>query len=53
MTALERITAILEQARVAGGWVDDVVASQILAELGLDDEGKPIGVARNEDPEPE
>ena len=40
-TALERITAILEQARIDGGWVDDVVARAVLAELGLDDNGEP------------
>lgn len=42
MTALERITAILERARVAGGWVDEDVAAAVLAELGLDDDGQPV-----------
>lgn len=42
MTLLERITAILERARFAGGWIDENVAAQVLAELGLDDDGEPI-----------
>jgi hypothetical protein len=42
MTALERITALLEQARIAGGWIDEDVARAILSELGLDDDGKAI-----------
>lgn len=40
MTALDRVTRILERARVAGGWLDDEVAREVLDELGLDDEGK-------------
>jgi hypothetical protein len=39
---LERITAILKQARSAGGWVDEDVARAVLAELGLDEDGEPI-----------
>jgi hypothetical protein len=31
MTTLERITAILERARVAGGWDDEAVARAVLA----------------------
>lgn len=42
MTLLERIAGVLERARVAGGWIDEDVAAQVLAELGLDDDGKPI-----------
>lgn len=42
MTALQRIAAILEQARIAGGWVDEDVARAVLSELGLDDDGEPI-----------
>jgi hypothetical protein len=45
MTVLERITAILERARVGGGWIDEDVARAILSELGLDDDGKPIDEA--------
>jgi len=45
MTVLEQITAILERARVAGGWIDEDVARVVLAELGLDEDGKPIDVA--------
>jgi hypothetical protein len=41
MNTLERIARILERARVAGGWLDEDVAKQVLAELGLDDDGKP------------
>jgi hypothetical protein len=50
MSALERITAILERARVAGGWIDEDVAARILAELGLDDDGAPVD--RRSTPEP-
>jgi hypothetical protein len=42
MNTLERITAILERARVAGGWIDQDVARVVLAELGLDEDGEPI-----------
>jgi hypothetical protein len=42
MTTLERITAILERARVAGGWDDEAVAKAVLDALGLDDDGNPI-----------
>lgn len=42
MNALERITHVLERARVAGGWLDEDVAAAVLAALGLDDEGKPV-----------
>jgi hypothetical protein len=40
MNTLERIARILERARVAGGWLDEVVAAAVLRELGLDDDGK-------------
>lgn len=33
MTLLERITAVLERARVAGGWIDEDVAAAVLAEM--------------------
>lgn len=33
MTMLARITAILERARVAGGWIDEDVAASVLAEM--------------------
>jgi hypothetical protein len=42
VNALERVTRILERARVAGGWLDDEVARLVLDELGLDNEGKPL-----------
>jgi hypothetical protein len=42
MTVLERITAVLERARIAGGWIDEDVAAAVLAELGLDEDGEPI-----------
>lgn len=42
MNALERITALLERARVDGGWLDDAVAAAVLKELGLDDDGQPV-----------
>jgi hypothetical protein len=42
MTVLERITGVLERARVAGGWIDEDVARQVLAEFGVDDDGEPI-----------
>jgi hypothetical protein len=42
MNALERITAVLRLARVAGGWIDEDVAAAVLAELGLDDDGEPV-----------
>ncbi len=43
MTALERVTAILERARVAGGWIDEDVATAVLLSLGVDEvHGKPI-----------
>lgn len=49
MNALERITEILERARVAGGWDDENVAWSVLAELDLDDNGKPVDRATSED----
>lgn len=42
MTALERITAVFERRRVAGGWVDEDVAVEVLAALGLDNDGCPV-----------
>lgn len=45
MTALQRVAAVLHQARVTGGWDDEEVAAQILTALNLDDEGKPREVA--------
>lgn len=33
MTLLQRITAVLERARVAGGWDDEAVARKVLAEM--------------------
>jgi hypothetical protein len=38
MTALERVIAVLERARVAGGWIDEQVAADVLAELCVPDE---------------
>jgi hypothetical protein len=51
MNALERVTAVLERARVAGGWLDDVVAAAVMAELGLDENGMPVTPIDRE-PEP-
>lgn len=42
MSMLERIAAVLRQARVAGGWIDEDVAAAVLAEMGLDDDGDPV-----------
>jgi hypothetical protein len=42
MTAIERVTAVLERARVAGGWIDDIVARRVLAELGIDEGAEPV-----------
>jgi hypothetical protein len=42
MTALERVTRVLERARVAGGWIDEDVAAAVLVALSLTDEGEPI-----------
>lgn len=44
-TARDRVATVLERARVAGGWIDDIVAAAVLAELGLDDEGDPVALA--------
>jgi hypothetical protein len=45
MTMLERITRVLERARIDGGWLDDEVARAVLAEIGLDEDGEPIDKA--------
>jgi hypothetical protein len=42
VTTLDRITAILERARIAGGWIDEDVAREVLKELGLDEYGEPV-----------
>lgn len=42
MTALERVAAILQRARIDGGWDDEVVAHAVLTALDLDEDGKPI-----------
>lgn len=42
MNALERISKLLHRARLAGGWSDEEVAAAVLAELGLDDDGKAV-----------
>jgi hypothetical protein len=36
VTALDRVAAVLERARVAGGWLDEEVSADVLKELGLD-----------------
>jgi hypothetical protein len=41
MTALDLVTGILYRARVAGGWIDDDVASQVLEALGIDEDSEP------------
>jgi hypothetical protein len=50
MTALERVTFILAQMRIAGGWDDESAARQVLAAVGLDDTGKPL--ARHDEAPP-
>lgn len=45
MTAVERVTALLERARIDGGWDDEAVARRVLEALGLDDDGKPCQAA--------
>lgn len=42
MTALNRVTRILERARVNGGWIDETVAAAVLEELNLDANGEPL-----------
>jgi len=49
VNALERITDLLKQARVAGGWIDEIVAAAVLSELGLDENGNAV----SPDPQPE
>jgi hypothetical protein len=49
VTALERVTAVLERARVAGGWMDEDVARAVLAVLYIDEDGGAVAVG----PEPE
>jgi hypothetical protein len=39
---LQRIAAVLHQARVAGGWDDFEVSALVLGELGLTEESEPI-----------
>lgn len=36
MSLLDRITVVLERARVAGGWIDEDVAALVLAEIDLE-----------------
>lgn len=38
MTMLQRITTVLERARVAGGWIDEDVARAVLREMREADE---------------
>lgn len=42
MTAVERVAAVLERARIEGGWIDEIVAHRVLIALDLDDDGKPV-----------
>jgi hypothetical protein len=42
VTTLERITAILERARIDGGLIEEDVARAVLDALGLDEDGQPI-----------
>jgi hypothetical protein len=42
VTALERVSAVLERARIDGGWIDETVAAAVLAALGLDEDGQPV-----------
>lgn len=39
MNALDRVTSVLERARIDGGWTDEVVAHRVLIALGLDEDG--------------
>lgn len=48
MNALERVAAVLERARIDGGWTDEVVAHRVLIALGLDEDGKPVASAASE-----
>jgi hypothetical protein len=45
MTALDRVAAILAQARVAGGWSDEDVAATVLDALGIDEDDEPVDPA--------
>lgn len=42
MTAMDRIAAVLHRARMRGGWSDEDVAVEVLAELNLDAYGNPV-----------
>jgi hypothetical protein len=42
VNALERVAAVLEEARIAGGWLDEAVAADVLKVLGLDNDGYPV-----------
>jgi hypothetical protein len=42
LTALEKVTFVINRMRVAGGWDDEEAARQVLAAVGLDDDGKPM-----------
>jgi hypothetical protein len=41
MNAVERLAELFRTARMAGGWTDEGVAALVLAELGLDEDGRP------------
>lgn len=43
MNAIDRVTEILRKARIAGGWIDEDVAQDVLRTLGLDDNGSVAG----------
>lgn len=48
MNALDRITKVLRDARVGGGWLDENVAAKVLLTLGLDDDGHAIPISYRE-----
>lgn len=48
MTLFERVTAVLENARVAGGWTDEGVARRVLVEMREPDEAMIIAGVRFE-----
>jgi hypothetical protein len=52
VSALERITELLQAARIAGGWIDGDVAAAVLDALGLDEDGLPVATPYKPDMPP-
>jgi hypothetical protein len=44
MSPIVRLAALFRRHRMAGGWVDEHVAADVLIELGLDEDGNPLVV---------